>query len=143
METVLLGGLTACCPRVHKEFAKVTHTIGLYGSTANGTPMPPVYIFDTKAKDEGNFQLKYSWCKHLPKVREEYGFDQVIKSDSNVSVRCSGCSDEELIQELIEKAYLPLYPNVAKETTSDSEGKFISGPVQLKTDSGQGRFSLS
>ena len=67
----------------------------------------------------------------------------MIESDSYISVRCSGCSDEELIQELIEKVYLPLYPNIAKETTRDSEGKFISGPVQLKTDSGQGRFSLS
>ena len=48
-----------------------------------------------------------------------------------------------MIQELIEKVYLPLFPNVAKETTRDSEGKFISGPVLLKTESGQGRFSLS
>ena len=120
-----------------------THTTGLYGSTADGTPMPPVYIFDTKTKDEGNFQLKHSWCKNLPKVRGKYGFDQVIESDSYVSVRHSGCSDEELIQELIEKVYLLLYPNVAKETTRDSEGKFISGPVLLKTDSGQGRFSHS
>ena len=67
----------------------------------------------------------------------------MIKSDSYVSVRRSGCSDEEMIQELIEKVYLPLFPNVAKETTRDSEGKFISGPVLLKTESGQGRFSLS
>ena len=32
-----------------------THTTRIYGSTANGTPMPPVFIFDTKAKDEKNF----------------------------------------------------------------------------------------
>ena len=67
----------------------------------------------------------------------------MIDSDSYFCVRRSGCSDEELIQELIEKVYLPLYFNVTKETTRDSEGKLISGPVLLKTDSGQGRFSPS
>ena len=67
----------------------------------------------------------------------------MIESDSCVSVRRRGYSNQELIQDLIGKVYLPWYPNVAKEITCYSEGKFISGSVLLKIDSGQGRFSAS
>ena len=60
-----------------------------------------------------------------------------------MSVRRSGCTDVELLEALIEKVYLPLYPNVAPITTRDEEGNFLSGPVVFKTDSGQGRLANS
>ena len=66
-----------------------------------------------------------------------------MQSDSYVSVRRSGCTDEQLIHDLIEKVYLPLYPNVSKKTKRDANGMFLSGPVIFKTDSGQGRLSAT
>lgn len=60
-----------------------------------------------------------------------------------MSVRRSGCTDVELLEDLIERVYLPLYPNVAPITTRDEEGNFLSGPVVFKTDSGQGRLANS
>ena len=47
------------------------------------------------------------------------------------------------MQDLIEKVYLPLYPNVDKITTRDENGEFVAGPVIFKTDSGQGRLSAT
>ena len=120
-----------------------SHTTGIYGTTANGSVMPPVYIFDTHAKDEKNFQVKPSWCQNLPSVIGSYGGNNMIESDSYVTVRKSGCSDEKVVQDLIEKVYLPLFPNVSKTTTRDENGVFLSGPVVFKTDSGQGRLSAT
>ena len=120
-----------------------SHTTGIYGSTAAGTAMPPCFIFDTNAKEKENFQLKASWCADLPKVKGKYGCPTTIESDSYVSVRKSGCTDEQLMQQLIEDVYLPLYPNVCKETKRDADGKFLCGPVIFKTDSGQGRLAAT
>ena len=117
-----------------------THTTGLYGSTANGTAMPPCYIFESSAEKKENFRIKASWCKNLPKVRGKYGYSKTIESDSFVCARKSGCTDEELMQQLLEEVYLPLYPNVNKTTIRDEKGNFIAGPVLFKTDSGQGRL---
>ena len=87
--------------------------------------MPHCYIFDTKAKDSNYFQLKASWCKDLPKVRGGYGTNEIVESDSFASFRRSGCTDVELLEYLIEKVYLPLYPNVAPITMRDEEGIFF------------------
>ena len=64
--------------------------------------MPPLFIFDTNAKDKENFQLKSSWCSNLPKVKGRYGCPTTIESDSYVSVQKSGCTDEQLLQQLIQ-----------------------------------------
>ena len=68
-----------------KSVRSNTHTTGLYGSTANGSVMPPVYIFETKAQDEKKYQIKPSWCTHLPSVIGKYGSKQLVQSESYVN----------------------------------------------------------
>ena len=69
-----------------------------------------------------------------------YGCPTTELYESHISVRKSGCTDEQLMQQLIENVYLPLFPNCQKETVRNDTGKFMAGPVVFKTDSGQGRL---
>ena len=55
-----------------------------------------------------------------------------------MSVRKNGYTDEQLMQQLIEEIYLPLYPNCAKDTVRDKGGTFIQGLIIIKTNLGQG-----
>jgi hypothetical protein len=107
---------------------------GIYGANAAGEALPPIYCFDTKAQTEDKFQLKQSWVQGLPKVKGRYGCPTVEEWDSFVSVRKSGCTDEKLMQQIIEEVYLPLYPNIHHTTERDESGKFLRGPIIIKTD---------
>ena len=102
--------------------------------------MPPVYCFDSSAENQENFQVKPSWVNGLPKVRGKFGCPTTETYDSSVSVRKSGCTDEELMQQLIEEVYLPLYPNFQKDIVRDNNGVLLAGPIIIKIDSGQGRL---
>ena len=90
--------------------------------------MPPLYCFDTTTDIEENYKVKAEWVDGLPTVRGQYGCPTTESYDSFVAVRKSGCTDEQLLQQLIENVYLPLYPNCAKETVRDEEGKFLRDP---------------
>ena len=92
------------------------HTSGIYGSTAAGEVMPPVYYFDSGAANEENFQVKPSWVEGLPKVRGMYGCPTTELYESHISVRKSESTDEQLMQQLIENVYVPLFPNCQKDT---------------------------
>ena len=118
------------------------HTTGIYGSNAAGEAMPPVYCFDSSAANIENYQVKSTWVDGLPKVRGKYGCPTTEDYESFVSVRKSGCTDEQLMQQIIEDVYLPLYPNCQKDTVRVN-GKLVAGPIILKTDSGQGRLNAS
>ena len=48
------------------------HTTGIYAFNASGKTLPPLYIFDSTAKDEEHFQMKSSWVKGLPMVNHEH-----------------------------------------------------------------------
>lgn len=119
------------------------HITDLYGTTAGGTVMTPCFIFDTMAKDKNRYQLKSSWCEGLPSTRDKYGSPTIVEFNAFVSVRKGWCTDEELMQDLIEKVYLPLCPNVAKITTHHDYGNYIPGSGVYKTDTGQGRLSVT
>jgi len=118
-------------------------TTNIYGSNTAGEAMPPIYCYDSSAGDQENFQIKPSWVQGLPKVRCRYGCPTIESYDSFSSVCRSICTDEQLIQQIIENVYLPLYPNCHKVVTCDDNGKLLAGPVFLKTDSGQGRLVAS
>ena len=87
--------------------------------------------------------MKKSWVQGLPKVKGRYGCPTVEEWDSFVSVRKSGCTDEQFMQQIIEEVYLLLYPNIHPTTERDESGKFLRGPIIIKTDSGQGRLNAS
>ena len=73
------------------------NTIGIYRSNAAEEVMPPIYYFDSSAKNNDNFQAKPSWVNGLPAVQEKYGCPATTY-ESSVSVQKSGCTDEQLMQ---------------------------------------------
>lgn len=131
-------------PKLHKGSQKETrsniHTTGLYGFTANGTPMSAIYIFDTKTKDDKKFQVKASWCQNLPKIRRKNGLKKVIELDSYVGVRRSGCTEEKLMQPLIEN-FICLYIQISRrqplatKMATLSQNQCYSRPILGKADS--------
>ena len=116
------------------------HTTGIYGANAGGKVMPPLYIFDSSATNEENYQVRPEWVEGLPSVRGRYGCPTTESYYSFVSVCKSGCTDEQLMLQLIGEVYLLFYPNCAKDTVRDEGGTFIQGSIIIKTDSGQWRL---
>ena len=62
------------------------HRTGIYGANEAGEAMPPMYCYDSSARDEENFQMKLSWVEVIPKVRGRYGCPNVETYDSFASV---------------------------------------------------------
>ncbi len=48
--------------------------------------MPPIVIFETKSKKEENMHVKPSWCKDLPVVEGQWGFDEKCVMDAHVAM---------------------------------------------------------
>ena len=44
------------------------HTTGVYAINAGGETLPPLYIFDSSAQHNCNYQIQRGWCESLPKV---------------------------------------------------------------------------
>jgi hypothetical protein len=44
------------------------HVTGVYATNADGESLPPMYIFDSGAKFEDNFQVRLQWLEGLPSV---------------------------------------------------------------------------
>ena len=84
-------------PRSGSRIAKDPgrHTTGVYGSTPL-EPMPPIFIFDSKAKDAENARVKASWCANLPVITGRWGFDEDTTIGSHVAARKKGSMDEDL-----------------------------------------------
>ena len=70
--------------------------------------MPPIYHLDSSVDNSKYFQVKPTWFQGIPKVRGKYIFPTAETYDSSVAVRKSGCTDEELMQKLIEIFLLTL-----------------------------------
>ena len=75
----------------------------------------------------------------LNEVTGKYGKETFVTENSFTCVRSKGGMDATLFRDYIRLVILPLYPNISNETIIEN-GKIISGPVILKTDSGPGRF---
>ena len=84
--------------------------------------MTPSYFFSSSEENSDNFQVKYTWVQELPKLRGKYGCPTTETYESSVAVRKSGCTDKQLMQQLIEKFYLPLYPNCQSVTVRNNTG---------------------
>ena len=115
LQTILLKG-------IEWSTRGLRHTTWIYGSITAGEVMPPLYCFDSSVTNEESYQVRPDWVKGLPRVRGKYGCPTRKSYESVLDVRKSGCTDEQLMQQLIEELYLPLYPNCAKDTVRDSEG---------------------
>ncbi len=117
------------------------HIIGVY-STNPLKALPPLYIFDTNARSESNYNIDPAWCHGLPKVHGMYGTGQLRVWDSFVAMWPKGGMDKPLFPLFIKNVILPCNPNLQKETVRcPSKGRKIKGPFILKTDTGPGCLS--
>ena len=94
------------------------HTTGVYTTNAAGEVLPPMYIFDSKAKDEENFTIDLRACDGLPSVTGYYGTGKLTTfNHSFVSCRSKGSMDTSLWAEFNRTVILPCYPNIAKKVS--------------------------
>ncbi len=92
------------------------HVTGVSAISAAGESMPPMYIFDSGAKIEDNFQVRLQWLDGLPSVTGRYGCPELIECGSFYSVRSHGSMDDALLNDYINHVILPLYPKISKTT---------------------------
>ena len=71
------------------------HITGVYSTTLAGEALPPLYIFESKAKEE-NYAIDPAILVGLPTVRGKYGGDIVRTHSSNVAMRPKGSMDISL-----------------------------------------------
>ena len=120
------------------------HVTGVYATNAAGESLPPMYIFDSGAKIEDNFQVRLQWLDGLPSITGRFGCPEQIECGSFYAVRSNGSMDDSLLNMYINQVVLPLYPNISKTAAFQSTtGMLLHGPVILKLDSGPGRIVAS
>ena len=118
------------------------HTSGLYTVNLFGEVLPPLYIFDSKAKEEANFTVDSRNAVGLPEVTGIYGLYRPTCFSSGLSVRKKGGTDTSLWAEYNEKIIKPCYPRMSKHIVRcPRTNKLLQGPLILKTDAGPGRLS--
>ena len=119
------------------------HTTGCYGFTLRGEALPPLYILDSKAKDETNFKFDTRVCEGLPMPTAKLGQKSPRKWPSAIAVRKKGGMNTSLWHELNRKVYLPGWKGKLSRTTVRDAvtKKLITGPLILKTDAGPGRLA--
>ena len=76
-----------------------------------------MYIFDSGAKIEDNFQVRWlQWLDGLSIINGRFGCPEQIECGSFYSVRLHGSMDDLLLNKYIDKVILHLYPNIAMTT---------------------------
>ncbi len=91
------------------------HTTGVYATNPLEV-LPPLYIFDTEAKSESNYNIDPEWCCNLPSVTGTFGTGKRMTYPSFVAMRPKGFMDKSLYPLFINEVILKCYPNVQKET---------------------------
>lgn len=117
------------------------HVSGCYGTNPLEA-MPPVYIFETKAKTEENMRIKPQWVEGLPIVKGWWGLGEETVMDSQVSVRPHGSMEEDLFIQTV-LFYKKLYEPTLSPTFVWDGDRLVKGPIIIKCDSGQGRYCKS
>ena len=84
------------------------HTTGVYGTSALGETLPPLYIFDSSAQTDDGMRINEKSVLGLPKVKGRFGCPHEDEYCSFVAVRSSGSMDEGLFRDYVENVILPL-----------------------------------
>jgi hypothetical protein len=77
------------------------HTTGLYGTTLAGKAMPPLFILNSNAKFEENYNIDPNVYVGLPIVNASYGSGVLQRHHSSVAVRQKGSMDMGLWHQLV------------------------------------------
>ena len=114
------------------------HATGMYGFTLGCEPLPPLIIFDSKAKKEENFAVNSEWCDGLPEVYCKYGLEKRKTYGSGVAVRGKGGMTSRLWRLYVKRILNTVYKGrLSKYPVRDPlTKKLIRGPVCAKTDGG-------
>lgn len=113
-----------------------------YGTNAYGEALPPLYIFDSKAKYPKNYRIAPRVGQGLLQVTGKYGNTNVAKFDLFLAVQRKGDMDTSLLEMILEELILPLRPNTSREVERcPLTNKMLKGPLIVKTDAGPGRLS--
>ena len=117
------------------------HTTGCYATNAFGEALPPLYIFDSKAKYPKNYKIDTRVANGLPKIEGRFRNTNVAKFDSFLAVRRKGGMDRSLWEMVLEELILPLHPNTSREIERcPITKKIFKGPLVVKSDAGQGHL---
>ena len=117
-------------PRLGSRTAKSSsHTSQFLAISAGGGAVS-AYMFDTSAAHVGNRRIKLSWIEGLPKTRGQFGFEKEREMPAVVMVTESGGTDSVSFEAFLNKAIIPLYPDLSQEN-----------PILIKTDMGPGRMN--
>ena len=130
------------------------HITGHFGATADGSICPVHSVFDSTATTPENFGVDSSWARGLPRVQGKWGHADVTTFEPSFDVSASGSTSELNASgrggfvDYLEKAVLPLFPDISPTFEYESDGSvdsvgdypIKSGPVIWLTDLGPGRL---
>ncbi len=104
--------------------------------------LPPLFIFDTKAKSGSNFIIGPAWSHGLPKVSGKIrtGAKQIL--ESLIVMKPKGGMDATMFPIFICHIILPYYPYIQQETVCDHVCKKGNGGTthHQNRQRGQGSF---
>eukprot|EP00966_Prymnesium_polylepis_P263726 6092623-Prymnesium_polylepis.1 len=100
---------------------------------------PFTAIFDTSCNEEEDRQINVGWTAGLPRVRCQYGFDDVVVCEPIVIVTPKGGTCEDALEKILEMTIIPLYPDLSYNWIKDDDGEYIGGPICHRLDGGPGR----
>ena len=101
-------------------------------TTVAGEARPPLYILDSKAKNEENYKIDPRMCVGLPVVTRKCGLDKLTKFHSFMAVWKKGSIDTGLWEQFIDKCILPCYLKMSQTVVQcPITKKMLSGPLIL------------
>ena len=107
-----------------------------------GEVLPPLYIFDSKAKEEDKFSVDPSIGIGLPEVEGVFGLYEKTCFAPYFAIRRKGSMDTGLWSQFNETVILNCFPRCSKTIVRcPLTNKLLQGPVIIKTDAGPGRLS--
>ena len=107
-----------------------------------GEVLPPLYIFDSKAKEEDKFSVDPSIGIGLPEVEGVFGLYEKTCFAPYFAIRRKGSMDTSLWSQFNETVILNCFPRCSNAIVRcPLTNKLLQGPVIIKTDAGPGRLS--
>ena len=106
------------------------HTTGVYTTNAAGEVLPPMYIYDSKAKNEDNMTIDVLATDGLPMGKGYFGHGTERSVPSYVSASDKGGMNGTLWSEFNERVILPQYPNIADTVSAVAFSQFLLIYVQ-------------
>jgi hypothetical protein len=96
------------------------HVTGLYGTSAAGENVPPLYFFDSAVKDPEKRKFDVRWLIGLPRTRAQFGHKDVRIFEPVIAVTPKGGMCDDYLDQWAELCIYPLFPDISKEQTAAS-----------------------